>query len=309
MTGEDQASADEAPGLAARAAAGVVSTGLGLTLGGPAGALAGAAASPLLEMPFQRALNEITGTRREAAKTALHSAAEQLDLEPDRLVERALAAADSTQLLAETLTAASNTVNQRKIKPLARALARGLREDDARVDEEILVIAALAAVEAPHIRALTQLGPERSRSRVSSSNLRGRTAPRRGQPEATIAAASGLSAPGMRAVLAVLERVGMATADDASEVMRLEKLIFELQQEVTKLTELTLKPPKGPIPSSKKPKVIGRPGSPATTGWSLSPFGQVCLDYLDDIDPDPAWGDARGAESDADIYEEESPPS
>jgi hypothetical protein len=305
MDDDDQTPVDSAPGIAARATASAASTAFGLVVGGPIGAVAGALASPMLEVPFQRAINEVTGVKRDAAKLALHSASERLDLEPDHVVEKALTAVETTQLLADTLTAAANTVNQRKIAALAQALARGLREDDARVDEEVLVVAALAAVEAPHVRVLTQLGPERSRSRVTSSNLRGRTAPRRGQSTTTIAAASGLSAPGARAVLAVLERVGMARADEAGEVMRLEKLIFELQQEVNKLIGLTLKPPKGSIPINKKPKVISRPGSPAATAWSLTPFGQVCLDYLDDIDPDPSWGEARdpGLDADADADE------
>lgn len=293
MTREAHGAQEPGPGLAAKSVAAVAGVGLGAVVGGPAGAFVGAAASPMLEAPLQRAFDEVTGRRRRSASTLLQSAADRAGVEADRLVEEALATPETTQLLADALMAASNTVNESKINGLARALSRGLGHDDARIDEEALVIDALSTVETAHIRVLVQLGPERSRSRATSSNLRGRIAPRRGQTESHIAAELGLSTAGVRAVLAVLERVGMARSDDSGELVRLEKLIYELQQEVNKHTELVLKPPKGSLSAAKKPKSITRPGAPAKTGWSLSAFGQVCLDYLADQEPDDAWADER----------------
>lgn len=301
MSDDDPGAAEEdEAGLAVRAVAAAAGTGIGLLVAGPVGGIAGAAATPMLELAFRRALDEITGTKRRSAQAALHSASEQVGLTPDDVVDKALTAPETTQLLADALTAASNTVDQRKIAALARALARGLRDDDAKVDEESLVVAAIAAVEAAHIRVLTQLEPERSRSRAASTNLSGRLAPRRGQSEAAIATRSGLSPAGVRAVMAVLERVGMAKADGAGEDLRLERLIFEMQQEVNKLTDLALNPPKGNISTSKKPKNLKRPGFPATTGWALSHFGRVCLAYLDNQDPDAAWEYERRADAQPD---------
>ncbi|UOY03134.1 hypothetical protein [Blastococcus sp. PRF04-17] len=94
-------------------------------------------------------------------------------------------------------------------------------------------------------------------------------------------------------MLSVLERAGMAAADDGSETIRIDKLVIEMQEEVNKITDLLLNPPKnGKIPSSKKPHQLKRPGSPATAGWVITPFGQLCLEYLEDVDVTIAASDA-----------------
>jgi len=73
--------------------------------------------------------------------------------------------------------------------------------------------------------------------------------------------------------------------DDGSETVRIDKLIMEMQEEVNKLTDLLISPPKnGRIPSSKKPRELKRPGSPAAPGWTITAFGQLCLNYLEDLE-------------------------
>jgi hypothetical protein len=85
----------------------------------------------------------------------------------------------------------------------------------------------------------------------------------------------------------------MAVADDGSETIRIDRLIIEMQEEVNKITDLLLNPPRnGKIPSNKKPNQLKRPGSPATAGWVITPFGQLCLDYLEDVDVTIAASDA-----------------
>ncbi|MGY2079955.1 hypothetical protein [Modestobacter sp. SYSU DS0657] len=223
----------------------------------------------------------------------LDDASRRLGRSPNDVVELATRSPQSAQLLAEALFAAARTVNEQKIRALARALANGLRDDVARPDEEQLVVAALGEVEAPHIKVLTHLGPERARTRTQATGLRSRITTTRGRRPMSLAEESRLSRASVRAVLSVLERAGMAVADDGSETIRIDRLIIEMQEEVNKITDLLLNPPRnGKIPSNKKPHQLKRPGSPATAGWVITPFGQLCLDYLEDVDVTIAASDA-----------------
>jgi hypothetical protein len=265
--------------------AAAASTGVGALFGGTPGAMAGAAMQPLLARALQRAGAEIGILRRQSAAKVLDDASRRLGRSPDDVVELATRSPQSAQLLAEALFAAARTVNEQKIRALARALANGLRDDEARPDEEQLVVAALGEVEAPHIKVLTHLGPERARTRTQATGLRSRTMTTRGRRPTSLAEECRLSRASVRAVLSVLERAGMAVADDGSETIRIDRLIIEMQEEVNKITDLLLNPPKnGKVPSNKKPHQLKRPGSPATAGWVITPFGQLCLDYLEDVD-------------------------
>ena len=137
----------------------------------------GAGMEPIVAHALSRAGAEIGRWRRTSAAMVLDEASRRLDRTPDELIDSASRSPESAQLLAETMLAAPHTMNEQKIHALARALGNGLRDDDARPDEEQLLVAALAEVEAPHIKALTHLGPERTRTRTSATNLRSRIAP------------------------------------------------------------------------------------------------------------------------------------
>lgn len=285
---------DEQPSIAVHAVAAAVGTGVGTLLGGPAGAMAGAALEPVLALALHRATGEIAEWRQASAAAVLDGAARRLGQSPDRLVDSAAHWPESAQLLAETLTAAARTLNEQKIRALSRALANGLRDDEARPDEEQLVVSALAEVEAPHIKVLTHLGPERTSTRTQATGLRSRTAPIGGHRPSSLSEQCHLSAASVRAVLSVLQRAGMAVEDDGSETVRIDRLIMELQSEVNKVIHLVLKPPaNGKVPSSKRPMEIKRPGSPAAPGWRITPFGQLCLAYLDDVDVDIVASEAQ----------------
>lgn len=254
---------------------------------------AGAAMQPLLAIALQRAGTEIGILRSRSAATALDEASLRLDRNADEVVELATESPESAQLLAETLFAAARTVNENKIRALARALANGLRDDEARPDEQQLIVAALAEVEAPHIKVLTHLGPERSLPRTQATGLSSRIAPTRGLRPSSIAAQCNLSAASARAVLSVLQRAGMAVPDEGSEIIRTDRLIIEMQETLNKVTDLLVNPPKnGKIPSSRKPGPLKRPGRPAMSGWTLTLFGQLCLEYLNDVEPTVSVSDA-----------------
>lgn len=287
------AAAVEQPSTATQVIAATVAAGAGLVVSGPAGAVVGAALQPALAEALHRAGAEIAEWRRASTAQVLEVASNQLGRSPDQLIDAASRSPESAQLLAETLLAAARTLNKQKIHALARALANGLRNDQARPDEEHLIVAALADVEEPHIKVLTHLGPERSRSRTSTSNVRSRTAPSaRGQRAAHIAEVCQLSVGAARAVLSVLQRAGMAVEDAGSETVRVDRLIIELQQELNKVTALIIDPPKsGKILSSKRPSTVKPPGTPAATGWTITPFGELCLAYLSDVEIELATSD------------------
>lgn len=288
---ENETRDDESPSIMTETIAALVSAGAGLAIAGPGGALVAAAAQPALSMALQRAIEELAQLRRRSAEQMVSRAAVQLAAEPDTLVALALEDADAAHLLGEAIQVAARTVNQQKINGLARALANGLREDSARPDEEALIVAALAEVEAPHIKVLAQLGPEHSRTRTATGNLGARTPPRRGQSPLSLATSCTMSASVVRAVLSVLQRAGLAIPDDTAEVERNDKLIMELQREVSKLAELVVKPSKdGKISSSKRPRDLKRPGSPVNPGWVITPFGISCLEYLEGEQAEPAVG-------------------
>jgi hypothetical protein len=73
---------------------------------------------------------------------------------PESLLQNALARQETAQLLLDTMSAASESRLEWKVDALATALANGLEADGARVDEERLVVRALADLEPPHVRAL-----------------------------------------------------------------------------------------------------------------------------------------------------------
>lgn len=290
----------------AQAIAGALTAGLGLAVGGPVGAVAGAAFQPSAAVAVQRSLDELAQFRRRSAGRMLQGSADRMAVEPDELVDSALRDLNSAHLLGEAIQTAARTVNDQKIQALARALANGIRDDAARADDEALVIAALAEIEAPHIKVLVHLGPERSRTRTPGTNLRGRTPPSRGSDTRRLAEDCQMDVPAVRAVLSVLQRAGLAVQDTTAELIRSDRLIMELQQEVNKLAELALNPPKnGKIPSNRKPRKLDRPGSPARQGWMITRFGELCLAYLEDRDIDVSPADA--VEQDARLAE--SPPT
>jgi hypothetical protein len=78
------------------------------------------------------------------------------------LVERLLAYEGGRLMLHRAVQAAADAASASKIKTLARALASGaMSEDQAVVDEALIVIDAVGQLEAPHIRLLQLLTQDR----------------------------------------------------------------------------------------------------------------------------------------------------
>ena len=236
---EESVESDRAPGaLTQGLAAAGAGAGVGALIGsGVGGAMVGAAIEPQLAILLQRATQELGGLQGKSAARMLGGAAERLERSADDMVADALREPVEAQLLRDAIQAAARTMNEQKLRALSRALANGLAHDKARLDEEALMLAALAEVDTPHIKVLIELGPERRRARTASTNLRGRTAPSRGRTAAVLGDASSMSEPATRAALSVLQRAGLAVQDDTAEIERYDRLIMEMQGELNKLVE------------------------------------------------------------------------
>jgi hypothetical protein len=132
---------------------------IGLTMGsGPLGVVAGAALGPLLEPFAARVLDELGSTAKGRAGRML--AVAQMAVGGDRAeMERLVLASDESLLQAGiAVQAAARTTWEPKVVAIGRALAAGLLSaDDARIDPQPLIMAALADIEMPHASLLELL--------------------------------------------------------------------------------------------------------------------------------------------------------
>ncbi len=129
---------------------------VGTAIGGPVGGAIGAFAGPYLTTLVERAWNEIRGQHEDNAVAVVAHAAQSLDENPDALVQRALANPNQASLLHDALRGAASTLYSEKVAALGRCLANGL-EDEAVVDQESLIVRALADLEPIHVRVLGRL--------------------------------------------------------------------------------------------------------------------------------------------------------
>lgn len=120
-------------------------------IAGPVGLIVGAALGPLLEPLAQKVWDKLSARGQKRMGEAL-SAACDAGIPPEELEER-INASDRTQLLAGyALAAATRTAWDDKVRTLGRSLASGLlANDDAQIDTEQLIVAAIADIEGPHL--------------------------------------------------------------------------------------------------------------------------------------------------------------
>ena len=120
----------------------------------PVGAIAGAALGPMLEPLVQGAWADISeSARRRQADTlywAIHEGVTETELK-----ERINASERAKLLTGLALSAASRTVWEDKLRTLGRSLASGLlAADNAQIDTEQIIIAAITDIEAPQLAML-----------------------------------------------------------------------------------------------------------------------------------------------------------
>lgn len=144
-----------------RAAGRAVAAAAGHAVGGMEGAVLAAAASDTTIDLANAAWTRIQDRVRRGVEDLLDSAADELGLEVHTLLDQALAREATAELLHQAFTAAAETINEQKVDALARALANGLRDDAAHVDQETLIIRALADLDPVHVKLLAVIARER----------------------------------------------------------------------------------------------------------------------------------------------------
>ena len=128
-----------------------------LNLLGPAGAVLATISTPIATKIASWVVVKLAERRvKHAAETVL-DAAEAAKLPLDEFIDRAVSDDRRHELLARTLFIAQDTALRNKRRALGRALAAGVVGDDAKVDEELLFIRAVADVDEMHIRLLQRM--------------------------------------------------------------------------------------------------------------------------------------------------------
>jgi hypothetical protein len=187
---------------------------IGVLLGGPTGAVVGAALGPVLEPWAARVWEELSADGRRRAGEALAAACEALECDPAELGER-IVASERTRLQAGiAISAATRTVWPTKVRVLGRALASGLlAEDDTTIDTEMLVLAAMADIEARDLSLLELL---------SSYNRHGWTEEEIGRQRSPLK-------PALHGLLGTLQRHGLILQDDIA-IDTMTKLWEEIER-------------------------------------------------------------------------------
>lgn len=169
---------------------------IGAGIGGPPGALAGAAIEEGLQHLGRRAWQEIDDRAALRAGALVHRVADRAGVTAQILLERALTNPAQEALLREAMRAAVGAQDQIKVDALAGAVANGLAEDAAQIDQAILVVAALADLLPAHVRALAAV-----------CNAGGSL------PESEVAPAIGINQEMLGTITAALSRHGLVTVE------------------------------------------------------------------------------------------------
>lgn len=133
------------------------------------------AATPIFERIATFAVRKLGERRVEHAAETLLDAADAADEPLSDFIDRAVADDRRHELFARTLTIAQDTALRNKRLALGRALAAGVMGDDARIDEELLFIGAIADISEMHIRLLSRMAtpaqpPGWSPSRIAAAD-------------------------------------------------------------------------------------------------------------------------------------------
>ncbi len=153
----------EAPDRPRRAVAAAFGGLVAAAVGGPEGATAGAVAAVAIEPLIDRVWQEVSSDGKRRGMRVIERAIDLSDCDITTFEQAAIATEQTRLLTGSAISAATRSAYAPKIEALARALASGLANEAARVDDEQLFVAALTDLEAPHVRLLDLLvhyGPE-----------------------------------------------------------------------------------------------------------------------------------------------------
>ena len=127
---------------------------------GPDAAAAGTALTPIMETAFSVVVRRLNQRRFRHGAQTLSDAAEASGEPVEELLAKAVADDRRQELLARALSIAQDASLRDKRRALGRALAVGISGDDARIDDELLFIRAVADVDGPHIRLLALMSTD-----------------------------------------------------------------------------------------------------------------------------------------------------
>lgn len=265
----------KAKDVAVRSSAAALGALVGGVAGGPGGAVAGAAAGPAFEPLMRRVWDELVPDSQASAAGVLEAASEHAGIDVEDLADAVLKDEQRRLLAGLALSSGSRTRNRAKIRALGRALAEGvLADDDAKLDQEQLIIRALDDMEAPHIAVLDLLVrfvPFGSEPRLySEMDPTDSGAPkRRWVPYQLGAARPGLR-DGVVSILGTLQRHGLAREDQ------------NIRQTLEAYTRSIQRQQEHPDPPGMRPRSQALPGDfgAAYPEWVPTPLGERVLEYL-----------------------------
>jgi hypothetical protein len=131
-------------------------TGLASLAGVGAGAAA-TAVGPIATAITTWAVVRLGQRRVKHAADTLMDAAKEADTPLGEFIDRAVSDDERHELFARTLRIAQDTARIDKRRALSRALAAGVMGDDARIDEELLLVRAIDDIDEMHIRLLGRI--------------------------------------------------------------------------------------------------------------------------------------------------------
>ena len=140
-----------------RAIATGITAAVGARIGGPIGLIGGATAGPLAEPMIAGVWAELADAVKRRHKRTIDATVEA-GVPPEELEDRIHASERTELLTGYALSAAGRTAWDDKVRALGRSLASGLlAEDDAEIDVEQMIIAAITDIEAPQLALLELL--------------------------------------------------------------------------------------------------------------------------------------------------------
>lgn len=199
-----------------RAIAAGAGAGAGLIAAGPVGLVGGALLGPLLEPLVDKIWGEVSGGGRRRATQVLTSAAEAADRPVEEIAELSRASDQSLLLAGTAMSAATRTAWDGKVRTLGRSLASGLlATDEAQIDTEQLIIAAISDIEGPHLALLDLLVSSEPDITALGGNARPAIAPeRRKWTIGQITAVRPKLSPVVPSLIGTLQRHGLIKEND-----------------------------------------------------------------------------------------------
>lgn len=160
-----KASAGHAAAKGQAAAAGVdatsalVAAGVGMAVGGPVGALAGAAIAPAVKLGLEAAWDYMQNRQSVRVGQVIAIAADAAGISAAQLRDRLQSKPELEELFMRTIRAAANSAVEDEIVALAKALVVGATSDDpAQIEFESIFVDVVASLDFPHLELLKRFG-------------------------------------------------------------------------------------------------------------------------------------------------------